>query len=759
MQQFYTLFKKEFCGYFQSYFAYAVVFIYLLISTGAAFYGSYTEMHDTALYALFNMQLFVQIALAPALTTTAPKTFGCEWSSFSHTVMPLPLKYHQPVLAKFSAAFLFDVLLSLLLLPFIINTANKLNIDWGGIACAYAGLWAVIFVFCALGCLISSLSKNIISVYLLSLFVMTSVVVINLTGFRSAYTNFLLANVGIGDIMYFLSLGSALLFLNVLVLQIRASSQKHKMRKFSGFAILLLTGVFALCFACYMIFPNKYDLSSNKIYTPHAESKEIIQSLKSPILIDVYISRDYIKHHIEYSRYYQQVMRLLQRYERLSGKKIKLNSLVIEPFSKMENIVLSAGLYYEENIYGSKDYFGAVIRNDKGEGVVIKHFLAARSQYLEKDIDTAILKLSRSEVMKTIGVYMDPFQNLHDFQGFLLNLENDYKLINIPEEVDELSQYLDLLILVNPKELNLSFLLAIDKYIAYGGKVILIFDFATENQSSNTNLRKLAMMNMINRLEIAFDENLTDEGTPSEEFSQSGLPIVLYKAVKFDAKGKDYKVTPIITSGEHTIGVLLEGKFPLPLDEIQQSIPPKDTQIAVLGDVDLLIDDNWIATQAPDKNPYDAIYKSSNIEILRNLIDKMVGNTVYLSLPVTQRQNTFSISEKFYNIVYKINAPEYFRLNDELIQARSEMDPSILQNPDKITQLLRSGEAGQKISKLEMQIENILYNIGKQYRILLWALIISQVFIVPLFLTIMLLILAFWIRRRHEKKIREFMND
>lgn len=758
MQQFYALFKKEFHGYFQSYFALAIVFIYLLISSGIAFYTSYLDMHDTGLYALFNMQIYIQAALIPALTM---KLWAEEYKSgTAEFLLTQPLEYHKPVIAKICAAVMFAVFMSLLLLPFIHDSAELITLDWGNIACDYIGLWLIIFVFCAVGSLISALNKNMISVYLLSLFSTAFLAFIPATHFRAAYTDFLLAEIAVGDWLYFLAVGGVLVFLNILVLQLRASSQKYKMPRFIAFSAMLLGGVAALSFVVYTLFEQKYDATAQKIYTPQQISRNIVKELDKPLRFDVYISKDYLNRNIEYSRYYQQVMRFLKKYEKLSNKKIKVNAVTVEPFSRLETVVLKSGLYFEENIYGSKDYFGAVIRNEDGEGVAIRHFLAARSPYLEKDIDTAILKLSRDDVMKNIGVYMDPFQYLDDFQGLMLNLENDYNLINFTDDIYAISPKLDLLLLINPKELSSEFRAAVDKYITDGGKVIILFDFLTDNQSSNINIEHFSLLNLISSWGINFSGKMVDTAEPTAEYAPSGLPLIIYKAVDFSIKDSARSITPLITDDKLMVGALIQGKF-APLDSIDGSTEhSSDANVAVFGDVDLIADDNWIAEQSPDKNPYDVVFKSSNIEVLRNLIDRMVGNEIYFTLPVRHAQhNTFSISEKIYSRIYNQNAPVYFNLSAELIDARSDIEAGLPQNPDRIAQMLQSGAAGQRISELEIQAENILQKMSRQYKADIQRLFISQVLVIPSLVTFVLFIVMFIIRRKHKKNIREFMNE
>ncbi len=771
MQQFSALFKKEFGNYFHNYFACAAVLIYLLVSIGIAFGGSYMDMHDTALYALFNFQLYIQAALIPALTM---KLWADEYKSgTAEFLLTQPLKYYQPVGAKFAAAFSFAVLMSLLLLPFIYITSRQISIDWGNIACDYIGLWLIIFVFCALGSLISALNKNVVIIYLFSVFLTMFCASVSITRFRAAYLNFLLAEIGIGDVLYFLMFGAAAIFLNVLVLKIRASAQKRKIPLFGGFCAMLLIGISALSFSIYTLFPAKYDLTSHQIYTPQQISKDIVQSLKEPLVIDVYISKDYLRHKIEYGRYYEQVMRFLNRYAQLAPQKIKVRSTVVEPFSELENVVLNSDIYYEENTLGTKDYFGAVIRNDNEEGTAIKQFLATRSPYLEKDIDSALLKISQREIIKNIGVYFDPLQNLDDFQGFALNLEEDYNVVNLTESIYEISPLLDLLILFNPKELMPAFEYAIIQYIMNGGKVIIFFDFVTSNQLEEVNGDEISLLDFINNCGVRFNDDFTDLGEPTVEWVKSGQPLIIDKAAEFTIQNSDLNVKPLIVHGEYMVGALFQGEFistftQNPINKLEltakmfphrsRSLPT--AQVALIGDADILLDKYWMAENAPDKNPFGAVYKSSNIELLRGLVDYMLGNTAYLNLPVRYfRHNIYSINEKTYNGIYEKHAADFIKLNNDMLETQVALAANKVRSRDKIGQLVQTDEIGQKVSELELQSENLMYKMGKEYSSAIRRIFTIQIFIVPLIIALLLGVMIYCRNKKHKKKIKEFMHE
>lgn len=772
MQQFRALLNKELSGYFQSYFAYVILFVYLFVSVGSAYYfGAYLAAHDTAVYSLFYLQPLVQIALLPALTM---KLWSEEYrTGTAEFLLTQPISFKLPMLAKFTASFLFAALMTLFLLPFVCNTSQILFLDWGNVLCSYLGLLLLIFLFCAIGTWVSAMNKHIILSYLISVFVMALWLTMPFTKLYDIYNNFLMAEIGLSDVMYFVLFGSAILFLSVLVLELRYSAQKRKGLRFWTFAVLVLGGVGLLNIALALLLPNKMDLTAQKLYTPQKKTQEIVAAINTPIAIDVYIAKNYKAHSVEYFRYYQQVRRFLEKYRRLSHSMIQINTLEVEPFSQMENIVLNYGLYYEENPSGTKDYFGAVVRDNNGQGVPIRQFLASRSRYLEKDIDTALLKLDDERVMKTIGVYMDSIQNLENFQGFMLNLENDYNVLNISGDVYEISPRLSMLILINPKKMLPIFQYAVDQYILNGGKVLILFDLMTESQSDYVNLQELSVVNFFNKWGILLGEDLVDEAKAGEKFSSTDLPIKLYKAIDFEVQNPKLNVTPIIVSENRYIGALLQGVLPSvfadnPVNDTQlraQMMPHSlysagDAQVALVGDVDLIDDDFWVANSSPDKNPFSVVNKAANVELLRNLIDEMVGNQIYLELPLrNEKQNTFSVGEKIYRRIYDQYEPLYMQISQAIEELKLLMLHSSGQNPDKMAQMMQVSESGQQMAELEQQAEGVLYKMKTEYSDTVRFNMFENIFAIPLFSAAVLWGIIACLRRRRKHQVKEMFDE
>lgn len=771
MQQFQALFLKEFKSFFQSSFAYVILFIYLFVAVGSAFYfGSYLTMHDAAVYALFYAQPVILTILLPALTM---RLWSEEYKSgTAEFLLTQPLKNWQPAVAKFLASALFGIVMTLFLLPFVAYTTRYINLDFANVLSSYCGLWLFVVLYCALGVLVSAFNKHVIISYLLSVFVMALWLAIPATKLYEAYTDFLLAEVGIFDAVYFIFFTAALVYLQIAVLKYRYSAQKGKTLRFVVFAMLILTGVTLLTSASCLIFAAKTDLTAQQIYTPQPQTKELLAKINKPLNIDLYIAKDFRAHNVEYFRYYQQVKRFLQKYQTLSGGLIRISVTEVEPFSQLEDMVLKYGLYYEENLSGTKDYFGAVVRDNSGHGITIKQFTAARSAYLEKDIDSALLKLVNSKPLtKSIGVYMDTTQDLEHFNGFLLNLEEDYNVFQVTDDVYEISPQADMLILVNPKLFSGVFRYALDQYIMHGGKVLVLFDVFSKNQNEYVNEQMLGIVDFFDKWGILLGDKLVNEGAAAAEYYDGGLPLQMYKAAEFGVVNSKLRVTPVIRGKDKYVGALIEGSFP----SLYMSSPHKDkkmrasmlphmfdsiesAQVALISDVDLIDDAFWIDEKSSDKNPYSAVYKAANMELLRNLIDSMLQVKAYRDLPLRKAGNFMSIGQQIYNGIYNIYAPRYLEISGKIIELKNKIYAAN-NNINKAEALMNAGKAGEQSAELEKQADAILYQFKSDYNSAIRKMMFLNIVAVPIAMVFVLWLAVLLFAGRKLKKIRELFDE
>ena len=772
MQQLKTLIKKELISYFRSNLIYFIAFIYIFSSIVISIYwGAFFAMHDSALYSLFHQQPIILIFIIPALTM---KTWSEEYKSGTIEFLltqPIPTKYI--VLSKFLSSSIVCIGISLLFIPFILYSSLYLNLDWQNILVSFIGLWLIMITFCALGCLISSLNKSIILSYIISAFTLAIITSFPYSNLYKTYNNYMFAEIGLPDITYFVVITIASLLLNNIVPEYKKSTKHNNVFKFIFLSLAALIISILINIIFINLFSSKIDLTYHKIYTPKQKTKEIISQTDSPIYRDVYASKDYISSNTDYYRYHQQVIRFLKKYETLSKGMIRIDVKYVEPFSELEEAILKDGLYFEENNKGSRNYFGAIVHNKESKTAIIKQFLHERHSFLEKDIDIALLKTLENNRLKKVAVYLDPTQNLDVFQGSLLSLENDYNVGNINSSVYFLSPKLDLIILLNPKNLPNHLMYAIDQYILTGGKVIVLFDFFTQSQTQTVNLENISISKFFDHWGIQIKNKFSDKVTFSDLYPLENKDIKISKASVFDIKQGIFNSQILLSENEDIIATILTGKTTSIFNKnpyitsdlsikdnifLPESI--NDTQIALIADVDILDDDNWISSKSPDKNPFSTISSSGNGEFFKSLIDYMTGNKDYLMLPINNQSfNKQSIGEKQHDAIWKQYEEPYQKLKEEITQQKIFLYEQSNENLDKMNTLLQITSIGKKIGKQEKSLQNMEYKLKSEYSKSIKKTVIFQAFIIPL-LEIFLLLAVLRIKHKaQQKKIKDKYND
>lgn len=771
MQQFKALLLKEFYGYFRSIAAYLVIFTYLFSSIGTAFYfGSYLGMHDTALYALFFAQPVILTIFVPTVTM---RLWAEEYrSGTAEFLLTQPLSILQLVLSKFLVSWLFFIVCSLLLLPFVFYTYSWLHLDLGNIFLCFLGVWFVSALYCALGNLLSSLTSNSITAYLSGFFILGLSVTIPKTFLYFRYADFLFAEIGLTNILYFVSFSGLFLLLNLMVLKFRTDNSRHKKIQFLTFSFLLLLLNILLNVAISNLFASKIDLTASHFYTPKSQTTTLLKDLNTPININVYASKDYINSNIDYFYYLQQIKRFLERYQTVSQGMINVNITQVEAFSALEENVLNKGLYFETNAKGSRDYLGAVISNSDGSEEVIKQFLLQRRIYLEKDLDSAIIRLLHPEMRKTIGVYMDGLQNLEGFQSLLLWLENDYNVFTLTPSMYDISSQVSAVLLINPKNISQALRYALDQYLLNGGSIIVFFDFYTASQSETVNNEDVKIIDFLDNWQIKLNPQMVDDGNLNKDFFSYFLKLRLNKAAPFEIHNPAVNVTPVIISENSLLGAIINGKFsslytenPFAKTSIAPQMKPFLKQsahlgrVAVFSDVDMLEDAFWIDEKSPDKNPFSVIEKSGNGAMFRKVVNTVVGNDVYESLPVNVfQQNTESLSQRLNALNFSKIEAAYKALQNKILEQRRTLYQISGEDLYQMEQIMQITEAGRTLALDEKKLQSLEYKLKDTYSHQIFLMMFQQILLYPLLLSLLIFALAKSVAMLINRRLRRKYN-
>ena len=230
-----AIFQKEFKSYFISPIAYIFIITFILFSSWL-FFRTFFLIGQAHLRPLFGILPWLFLILAPAITMRAwaeEKKLGTM-----EILMTLPIKDHEVVLGKFFASFLFIITAVLLTFPLPLTVYILGEPDTGTIVGGYLGACLMGGAYLAIGLFISSLTKNQIVAFIISIIICFALLIIG-EDFVLMSTPSMIAPIftylGLGahfesisrgvidsrDLIYYFSVIGFFLFLNTLVIESR----------------------------------------------------------------------------------------------------------------------------------------------------------------------------------------------------------------------------------------------------------------------------------------------------------------------------------------------------------------------------------------------------------------------------------------------------------------------------------------------------------------------------------------------------------
>tara|TARA_B100002019_G_scaffold129027_1_gene110993 strand:+ start:686 stop:1417 length:732 start_codon:yes stop_codon:yes gene_type:complete len=238
MRQFLSITKRELISYFATPVAYVFITIFLLLSGLFTFYlGNFFEIGQASLGSFFEWHPWLYLFLVPAITM---RLWSEEKKSGTIELLTtLPVSTLNIVLGKFMAAWLFTLLALILTFPMWITVNYLGNPDNGVIMASYIGSLLMSGGYLSIGIFISSLTKNqviafIVSVTVCFLFTVSGLPIVldffsNWAGeaitdviasfsFLANYSDISRGIIDFRTLIYFLSLIVLFLYLNVITL-------------------------------------------------------------------------------------------------------------------------------------------------------------------------------------------------------------------------------------------------------------------------------------------------------------------------------------------------------------------------------------------------------------------------------------------------------------------------------------------------------------------------------------------------------------
>jgi ABC-2 type transport system permease protein len=236
-----SIIKREVYGYFATPVAYVFIVIFLIMSGLFTFYmGSFYERGQADLTSFFDWHPWLYLFLIPAISM---RLWAEERRNGTiELLMTLPISVSQAVLGKFLAAWIFTAISLILTFPMWITVNYLGDPDNGTIIASYLGSLLMAGGYLAIGSCISSLTKNqviafVVTIAVCFLFTVSGMpIVLNFFSswtpqalldtiasfsFISNFTDLTQGVIDIRNIIYFLSLIIGALTLNVISINSR----------------------------------------------------------------------------------------------------------------------------------------------------------------------------------------------------------------------------------------------------------------------------------------------------------------------------------------------------------------------------------------------------------------------------------------------------------------------------------------------------------------------------------------------------------
>jgi ABC-type uncharacterized transport system involved in gliding motility, auxiliary component len=225
-------------------------------------------------------------------------------------------------------------------------------------------------------------------------------------------------------------------------------------------------------------------LTEEGLYTISDGSMEIFENLKDPVRINFYYSRNIAELPPNFKTYAQRVEELLREYETISNGKILLEIYDPRPDTEEEEWAQKYGIKPITLPSGNAVYFGAIVSMLDQE-MLLPYFDLRREEFLEYDISRAIHKVSSTASAK-IGLLSSmsleggrpliPGTAPREKWVFLSELEKSLTVEILPLTTEEISDELNLLIVLHPRGFSPRLQYAIDQYVLRGGRLIVLLD-------------------------------------------------------------------------------------------------------------------------------------------------------------------------------------------------------------------------------------------------------------------------------------------
>ncbi len=470
----------------------------LALSVAVFLVADFYSTDVAAMDLLWTFLPWVALVLVPALAMRAfldePGDRGSE------VLLTLPLPLSAVVLGQWLAGSALFIVTLAFTLPFAATVAYLGHPDVGVMVSGYIGAGLLLAMFYAVALVPAALARGHVTAYVLGVLVLLLLMLagageerladgtlgprvaqaLTLAGPRLSFARLAAGEVTLAAAGYFMIATALALW------AARALLDARRYAPLAPGAVLRGIGKGAAAVALALILiallrelPVAADMTAEREFTLHRETREIARALPDGVTIDLYWSARESKVPAAIRAHARRVRQLVEQIAEQAGGRVRVGTHDPQPDTEAEEAALAAGVRRVPMTSGDSFFLGAVFRHGDRQGT-IDYFDVRRDRLLEYDVALALSNLARPRTPRiaVLSPLLAPSNVKEPREGlaFLEDLKRAYDVAIVPHFAETLPEGLDALIVINASVLKGEMLAAIDRHVTAGKGLIVLLD-------------------------------------------------------------------------------------------------------------------------------------------------------------------------------------------------------------------------------------------------------------------------------------------
>ena len=291
--------------------------------------------------------------------------------------------------------------------------------------------------------------------------------------------------------------------------------KKTTTKLFAGVAGGLL--VLGILIGVNMLFSGvrlRTDLTAERLYTLSPGTVEMVKGLERPVTLKFYFTKGNSDIPMPLKNYVQRTLDFLRELSARSGGNLVLETWDPQPDSDAEEWAQRYGLTPQST--GGLGllpnlYLGLVAVSGTREAAIpfLDPSAEPQMEYLVARLVQEVTQRKRPRIgiMSSLPVLAEPSSPFMPASRrssdwlFVTELKKAYEVVSVPMEAEQISEDLDTLLLIHPKEISERALYAVDQFVLRGGRLIAFVDpMCLSEEASSEAMGMPTVSSEINRL-------------------------------------------------------------------------------------------------------------------------------------------------------------------------------------------------------------------------------------------------------------------